>query len=63
MKTIVLKMQHQNKKNALDELSSRVNMTQERIHKLEDRTIEISQSNSRVNRLQKIKLNPNQKTN
>lgn len=60
MKTIVLKMQHQNK-NALDELSSRMNMTQERIRKLEDRTIEISQSNSRVNRLQKNQTKPKPK--
>lgn len=36
-------------------------MTQERIRKLEDRTIEISQSNSRVNRLQKNQTKPKPK--
>lgn len=53
-------MQHQNKKkNALDELSNRMNMTEERISKLETRTREIGKFNSRVNRRQKIKPKQN----
>lgn len=62
METIVLKNVTPKFKNALDELSNRMNMTEERISKLEDRTIEISQSNSSINRCQKIKPNQNRLT-